>query len=204
MGKNVQKDNDLYDDKVRQRQVARLWLDTPPLVLEAYGGWGKLGDACYYDIPFGIVLEKNGQKTAALGLKRPTWAVYETDTVTALTAGVGSQWEVNWLDVDPYGDPHPTIQAFFKSDRPRAKTLVIVVHDALKNVAMMGKAWKVETLAPLVEKYGNKEVAERYLDMCRELITTAAEPHGYEIDRWWGVETGHHKKQALYTARLRR
>ena len=69
--------------------------------------------ACYDGVESGIVFEKNPQKTKLLGLQRPTWRVYEADCEVAINAGVGNDLPVNLLDVDPYGDPWPVIEAFF-------------------------------------------------------------------------------------------
>lgn len=94
------------------RKKALQYLETP-IVMETHGGAGKLFDACYGNVRDGIVFEKNPKKSKLIGLQRPTWRVYEADCESAIVSGIGGDLPVNLLDVDPYGDPWPVIDAVF-------------------------------------------------------------------------------------------
>lgn len=57
----MKKDNSTYRQKVALRQMVLNWIDEP-IVLEAYGGNGKLFNACYSHIARGVVIEKTSQR----------------------------------------------------------------------------------------------------------------------------------------------
>lgn len=204
MPNQVKKDNDSFDEKVRYRRRALRLLNIPPIVLEAYGGWGKLNRACYLDLPSGVILERDPRKTEILSQLRPSWAVYEGDTVNMLASGVGREWPISYLDLDPYGEPWPALEAFFISERLWAPQMVVVVHDGLRNTLMLGKAWKVESLKSVVQQHGNKYIGEHYIDVCRELLGTRAAMAGYTIDRWWATYGGFNKQSTHWFAVLNR
>lgn len=54
----MQKDNSTFEQKALLRNIALGYLDDP-VVLEAFGGFGKLFDECYSHITQGIVIEKD-------------------------------------------------------------------------------------------------------------------------------------------------
>ena len=142
MGKPTQKDNSTFHQKALLRQMALARLEAEPVVMETHGGEGKLFDACYRGVTRGVVFEKDADKASILGRQRPTWAVYEGDCVASIQGGAGAHLEVNLLDVDPYGDPWPVIDAFFESERPRAERLMVVVNDGLLHSIKKGVAWR--------------------------------------------------------------
>ena len=107
------RDNSTFPQKVALRQEALRLLYASPVIMETHGGVGKLFDAVYAHVERGIVFEKDADKTAVLGKQRPSWAVYEADCVTALQEGVGGHLAVNFLDIDPYGECWPVVDAFF-------------------------------------------------------------------------------------------
>ncbi len=111
---------------------------------------------------------------------------------------------INFLDVDPYGDPWPTISAFFTSDRQRSDRLVVAVHDGFRTFALRGRAWASETLAPLVERFGNAAIGKDYLGMARILMQEHADVAGYQLKYFHGFYTGHNQQTTLYTALLTR
>lgn len=125
-------DNSTYTLKTSLR-IKTLVHVPQPIVLEAYGGWGKLFLSCYYGLQGGVVFEKNPAKADYLARQRPTWAVYEADCVQAIAGGAEGHLPVNFLDLDPYGEPWPALNAFWKSERPWPELLAIVVNDGLRS-----------------------------------------------------------------------
>jgi len=197
---NVQKDNTTFDAKVALRKFA-LREVREPIVMECYGGLGHLYRACYARVRTGVVFEAKPEKCDVLGLQRPHWAVYEADCVNALSGGAGAHLCVNVLDLDPYGEPWPALDAFFQSDRPRAERLALVVNDGLRHELLMGMGWKVESIRTMIEKYGNR-LGEHYLEICRELVETKAALAGYRLDRFVGRYCGHAQQMTHYLAVL--
>jgi len=196
----LQKDNPTFNQKVVIRREALKLIDSP-VIMETHGGAGKLFDACYSHLGTGLVFEKDPHKAGLLGLQRPTWAVYEADCEAAIADGVGSHLAVNLLDLDPYGDPWPIIDAFFQSDRPRPARLIVVVNDGLRHRVNMNLSWCTATLQPMVSKYGNV-IYPIYLEICRELMTEKSAQAGYKLMRFAGYYTGHEKQMTHYLAVL--
>jgi hypothetical protein len=187
----TQKDNSALTAKVNLRRQALTQLGTAtPVICETNGGFGELFKACYLDVQDGIVFETSAEKSEALAKQRPTWAVYEADCIAALKAKVGSHLMVNFLDCDPYGDCIPIYRAFFSSRRPRAKRLVVVLHDGLRKTVRFNRAWSVESLQSVVQKYGNGELFRRYLDIAKELLCEAAEGQKYKLKASNGFYNG--------------
>lgn len=200
--KPLQQDNSTYLDKIAIRR-AMLREVEQPVVLETHGGYGKLYQACYRDVAEGVVFDKDARKAEALALQRPTWAVYEADCVQALHQGAGAHLEVNVLDLDPYGEPWPAIDAFFESERPRAERLWVVVNDGLRQICKEGRSWATGSLQGIVERYGNGLYAH-YLEVCRELLTEKAAQVGYTLDRFVGRCCGHARQMTHYLAAFHR
>lgn len=161
-----------------------------PIVMETHGGYGAIWNRCYMDIADGVVFEKDPAKTKVLAVQRPAWAVYECDCERALLAGVGAHLPVNFLDIDPYGQPWPVIDAFFQSDRPFPPTLGIVVNDGLRHKLIMGSGWNVGSLGEIAEKYGNDVLYKNYLEICKEMLQEKASQRGYTLTRWAGYHCG--------------
>lgn len=196
----ILKDNSTYKQKVALRKKMLSFVDVP-VVMETHGGVGKLFDACYAHIEQGVVFEKSPDKSTILGKQRPTWAVYEADCVMALNGGAGAHLAVNFVDLDPYGEPWPAIDAFFSSDRPFPPRLVLAVHDGLRGSLKLGMAWNIGSLAEVVKKYGNK-LHGRYLDICAELVNEKAAQAGYRLSRFAGYYCGHADQMTHYGAVL--
>lgn len=197
------KDNSTYKLKVSLRQRLLKRIDAP-IILETFGGYGKLYDALYYPYPAGCVMEKDAEKIDRLAEQRPTWAVYECDSIAAIAGGVGAHLLVNYLDVDAYGEPWPVIDAWFSSSRPRSMEMAIVVTDGLRQPLSMGKDWKVSSMADMVERYGNRNLHANYLEICRELLAEKAAQAGYKITAWAGYYCGHSQQMTHYGAILKR
>jgi len=196
------KDNSTFKEKVALRKTMLRRIGYP-VVMETHGGRGELFLACYAGVRQGVVFEKKPERSAFLARQRPTWAVYETDCEMAIRAGVGGHLMVNVLDVDPYGNPWPVIEAFFGSERPRADKLFVVVNDGLRQKIRMGGSWSVGSLQSAVEKYGN-DLHPIYLDVCRELMQEKAAKAGYALTAWAGYYCGHIKMMTHYLAELSR
>lgn len=205
----VKHDNLTFQQKVmlRQTAVAHLReLGVEPVVLEAYGGWGALYDACYYDIPDGCVLESDPAKSVALAIQRPAWAVYEADTPVALSLGAGDHLRYTLADFDPYGDPYPAIQAFFSSRRPFAETMMLVVMDGLKWKTRSASGWQTETLAPLLQEglFSNHDLWGNYEQVAEALCLRSVEPAGYRVTAFHAYSAGVGQKLCHWIARLSR
>jgi len=182
-------DNATRIAKAQLRSKALIQLSTfeAPVVLETHGGMGHLYADCYTHIPRGIVCEKNPEKAQKLLKQRgQKWAVFECDVEKALRAGLGNHLDVNFLDVDPYGDPWPTIDGFLQSDRRLPDYLMIVVNDGLRALAQRQRGWTSKTLEPIVRKYGNTDLFNRWLEICREMLQERAEHAGYKMQTWAG------------------
>lgn len=189
MAKSKVSDNATRDHKIMLRSRALLTLakHAEPIVLETHGGFGKLYASCYTHIKQGIVCEKRPDKADKLLRQRGDhWSVFECDVEKALRLGLGSWMPINFLDVDPYGDPWPTIDAFLESKRPLPDRLMIVVNDGLRHLAQRQRGWTSKTLEPMVKKYGNTDLFNRWLEICKELMTERAEKAGYRLDMWTG------------------
>lgn len=191
---------------VRKRQLRVNLIRTlkTPIVLETHAGAGKLYRHCYLDVPFGVAIDKNSQKVATLAHQRPTWAVYEADSERAIREGLAGNWPINFVDVDPWGDPWPTLAAFFESKRQHPKELVVCVTDGLRTGLTLGISWKVGSLRSAVERHGNAEMYGSYLEICNELLVELASRAGYHLTKWTGYYTGHAQQMTHYGAVLAR
>lgn len=175
-----------------------------PVILETHGGWGKLFAQCYSTVPAGVVFEKDDAKVARLAEQRPTWAVYQADCEAALAGGVGSHLPVNFVDLDPYGEPWPVLDAFFAGCRPSVPRLVLVVNDGLRQKLKMNAGWNVRSLAGIVERVGNAAIYRDYLAICRDLVKAKAAKAGYRLSRWTGYHCGTMQMMTHYAAMLER
>jgi len=93
---------------------------------------------------------------------------------------------VNFLDLDPYGEPWPVREAFFLSQRTFPKRLVMVVNDGLRRKLHMGGGRNVASLEALVRRWGNARLYKNYLQICREPVQEKAAVSGYGLKRWAG------------------
>src|SRR4051812_3936723 len=137
-----QKDNSTFTRKAALRSRTLMMVEHP-VVMETHGGAGLIFSRCYRSVKEGIVFERDPDKAAILAHQRPTWAVYECLCENAIAEGAGAHLEVNFLDLDPYGEPWPALDAFFGSDRPFPPRLAIVVNDGLRQKLKMNGGWSV-------------------------------------------------------------
>ena len=196
----MKRDNSTFPFKRALRTKALAWIDSP-VVMETHGGYGKLFDACYAHVERGIVFEKDERKADFLAEQRPTWAVYQADCVNALSEGAGAHLLVNVLDLDPYGEPWPVLDAWFASDRPRAAHLLVVVNDGLRQKIRLGGAWSVHSLADAVRQFGNN-LHGVYLEVARYLMESKAAQAGYTLDRFVGYYCGFQDQMTHYAGLL--
>jgi hypothetical protein len=150
----------------------------------------------------GVVIEKKPECAEFLARQRPTWAVYEADCVSALRAGVGSHLRVNFVDVDPYGESWPTLDALFESEREWPPVLALAVNDGLRQILKMTGGWNVKSMQALVVRHGNEYLENHYLDACRELVQEKAALVGYTLRRWAGYYCGQFDNMTHYGAVL--
>ncbi len=195
----AQKDNSTFEKKAALR-ARSLMLMNKPVVMETHGGYGKIYQRCYRHLPTGIVFENDEVKVAALALQRPTWAVYESACESGIGAGVGSHLPVNFLDLDPYGEPWPAVDAFFGSRRPFPEKLIVVVNDGLRQKLRMQGGWAVGSLQKMVQKLGNSGLYNSYLEICRDMLAEKAARAQYRMTRWTGYYCGHQEQMTHYAA----
>lgn len=172
-----------------------------PVVMETHGGYGRIYLDCYTHLQDGIVFERDDRKVLFLAEQRPTWAVYQADCVEAIRNGAGNHLPVNFLDVDPYGDPWGVIDAFLQSDRPHPDKLVIVTNDGLRRNTMMNFSWKTGALESVVEIFGNN-LYPKYMDACKFLMESKAAQAGYAMHRFVGYYCGVNNLLTHYLAVL--
>jgi len=174
------------------------------VVLETCGGYGRLFTWCYRDVAAGLVLEKDPRKTAVLAQQRPTWGVYECDCIGALAAGIANEWPINYVDLDPWGQPWEILDALLVGQRSWPKLWGLVVTDGLRQKLQYAGGWDVKSLAGLIEQYGNGCLYEHYVGLCRELVAQKAGAIGYTIGKWAGYHCGYNAEMTHYAALLTR
>jgi hypothetical protein len=184
----MQQDNQTLLKKVQIRMSA-LKEVRAPVVLETHGGIGSVYRRCYSDAK-GVVFEKDPKKTEMLASQRPSWRVYECDCVEAINAGVCGETVFNMIDIDPYGQCWPVIDAVFGQGVKMADRTAIVVNCGLRQNLKMGTAWNAKSMQWAVTKYGNAHVYGQYLDICREAMENKAAQAGYSLRRWAGYHCG--------------
>lgn len=205
MGNPTQKDNSTYHQKVTLRRKCIDLLEARgvlnPAVMETHGGEGHLFNGCYAHIDEGVVFEKDPMKVRTLAKQRPSWAVYRADCTPAIAAGAGNHLKIDLLDVDPYGSPWDTIEAFFTSSRPFADYMLVAVNDGLRHKLGTGSGWEVHQLEEMVAKYGN-DLHPIYLQIAEEMLSKMASHAGYRVTRFNGYYTGHSNAMTHYMAEL--
>jgi len=193
----IKKDNSTLKRKVSLRKKLLKEIDNP-IICETHGGKGQVWERCYKDFKTGVVFEKKEDKSAILAAQRPTWAVYESDCIIGMLGGIQDLFKINFLDIDPYGDPWPVIDAFFTGQKEKIKPLVIAVNDGLRLGVKMNIAWTYGSLKKYVEKYGNQSIYKNYVDICQEMLEEKASDHGYEMRLWAGYYCGKNKQMTHY------
>lgn len=196
-----QKDNSTLSLKVSLRRNVLQELHAPAVVCETHGGYGHIYERCYRAAADGVVFEKDSAKVAFLARQRPEWAVYECDSTMAMTAGVGSHLPVNFVDIDPYGEPWPVLDAFLVGfgDRLPARW-GIAVNDGLRQKIQLGGGWDVASLHEAAEKLGAATMYDEYLAVCRWLLEKKIASLGFRLARWAGYHCGANHGMTHYGA----
>jgi len=171
-----------------------------PVILETHGGVGQIWKRVYSEIPCGVVFEENPAKAERLAIQRPTWAVYEADCVRSLRAGIGAHLNINFIDLDPYGEPWDCLEAIFASERPWPARLAIVVNDGLRKKCQLTGGWDVESLRPAVRQFGNATIYAEYLMVAQWNLERIVAPRGYRLSDWAGYYCGMHDNMTHYAA----
>lgn len=174
-----------------------------PFVIETHGGYGGVHGLCYRHIPHGIVIEKQEAKAEVLAANNPGWSVFCGDSEKLLSAGLGAHVPCNFLDVDPYGDPWPTIEGFLFS-RPLPDLVGIAVNDGLRHKLKRQGGWAVESISEAVREFGNERLYRDYAEVCRWNMSRLAVKVGLTLDRWAAYYCGDKDAMTHYAALLRR
>lgn len=161
-------------------------------------------ERAYPDVVSGIVFEVDQTKAEVLCRQRPSWSVYQGRVEPALAEGAGAHLAVSLLDVDPYGEPWPTIEAFFTSERPRAPVVGIAVNDGLRQKLRLQGGWAVHSMRQAVEKWGNAMLHTRYLEVCRWKVEQLAALQDYRLTHWTAYHCGALDDMTHYAAVLDR
>jgi hypothetical protein len=185
---------------LRRAVIARI---NDPAIMETHGGWGEIFNRCYANVRRGVVFEKDDQKAEWLCRPRPTWAVYESCCVRAIAAGAGAHLEINLLDVDPYGNPWPVIEAFFASERPFADEMWIVATDGNMLALRRDRGFKMASMQEQVIEFGS-ELHRHYMDVWRRIIATHGARAGYSLRKFSGYVCGYNNGMVHCCAMLRR
>ena len=176
-------------------------VDGDPVVLEAFGGSGKVFEYVYENVATGIVFEKDWAKVSDLARQRPTWRVYQGDCVKLLAAGVGADLEPNVLDLDPYGSPFESLRAFMTSERNRPKRLDLVVNDGMRNKVQIDGGMDCKELQSYIARFGS-QAYQFYLDIAKMKVAEIVKVGGYKIAQWRGYYTGRGQRITHYWAVL--
>ena len=195
------KDNKSLIEKSHLRRLMLKKVDTP-VILETHGGRGDLFRRCYAGVEMGIVFETDAHKAEVLVRQRPNWAVYESDCVYALESGVGSHLEINFIDVDPYGQAWQVLHAFFESDRPRADKVVLVVHDGIRRTLQKFGTRDFELFQSIVDRVGETYIARNYIEVCEDMLTEMVGSAGYAVESFGGFYSRKDKDQTHFFAEL--
>lgn len=174
-----------------------------PVVLETHGGFGDLYTRLYSGFR-GYVIEKDPERTEFLAKQRARqgWPVYEGEAARLLGAGLARKVGFDMLDVDPYGEPWPTLEAFFGSERAFQPRMAVAVNDGLRQNARVKGSWRVKSLKEFAKRYGNDKVRAHYLSICEEKLTELARSVGYSVEWWHGYYCGNLDDMTHYGAVL--
>jgi hypothetical protein len=194
----MKRDNTTLRRKVSLRLKALEALGRPARVVETHGGWGRIYLRCYRGTD-GVVFESDPDKAVALAVQRPTWAVYEADCEAVLAAGGGFHHRPNFFDLDPYGEPWPTLDAVFAQvalwgDGP----VGFAVNDGLRQKLKLKCRWQVGSMREALAEFGNESLYSDYLAVAKWLVELKAGRAGYRLARWAGYYCGHHGQMTHY------
>lgn len=168
--------------------LKRLGLEQP-FVLETHGGRGRIYERLYSNFR-GCVIELDRTKVEFLARQRATWAVYQGKAEDLLGAGMFRWWTIDFLDIDPFGEPWPTLEGFFSSQRRLAPRMALAVNYGLRQNARVKGAWKVNSTKAAAAKWGNDKVRAHYVEFCEGKLGAIVDAAGYRMDWFLGYYTG--------------
>lgn len=201
--KAKQKDNSTLSLKTSLRRSVLAELGAPAVVCESHGGYGHIFDRCYRAAAGGVVFEKDAAKAGFLARQRPTWAVYECNSTMALAAGVGSHLPINFIDIAPYGEPWPVMDAFLEGFGTRLPDRWgLAVNDGLRYGLKLNGGWDTASMQGAVSRWGAAALYEKYLEVCRWLVEQKAGQLGFKLARWAGYHCGAGQAMTHYAAIL--
>ncbi|HEY9764651.1 MAG TPA: hypothetical protein V6D07_19140 [Trichocoleus sp.] len=203
------RDNSAAAFKVELRNTA-MQETLDPLILETHGGEGLMFTHCYAKAKRpGWVCEKDGNKCSELVRQRPDWHVFECES-EALLEGCPTAFKgVNFVDIDPWGNPWEHMQALFVPERRLADRLQLVVHDGCRRFLAISKGggrdqrWRQGFFLMLSQRYGTN-LRDDYLEICQVSVAELAKKCGYRMAGWAGQYTGHDSHSTHYWATLLR
>ncbi len=199
----VQKDNSTGHAKIRLRRAVLHAAPPAPIVLETHGGFGRIFERTWFKASTGVVMEKVEEKAEALAVQRPTWRVYQADSLKLIQAGIARDLAFDIVDLDPYGSPVEYLDALAASDRIWPDRWQLVVNDGLRKRLRLGVAWSTPRMRPYVLRHGNN-LYPVYLKLAREIVEEFAEKIGFEVVGWHCYATGELGDMTHYWAKLAR
>ena len=194
------KDNAGLPNKVAVRARALERLSDRPIILETHAGEGVVYDRLYR-AACGACLERDETKSYRLATQRPTWRVYQVDAIAALRAGLEADTPFSLVDIDPYGDPWPTIRAYMAAHREFPARFMIAVNDGLRRNIKMGTAWKIASLRDAVRHFGT-DIHDQYLAVSRWMLEREANDANLSVARFEGFHAGANKQMTHWLAEL--
>lgn len=196
------KDNSSKDKKIQLRKRGLSELDKP-IVMETHAGTGRIYKECYETrVETGVCFEIDEPKADILAAQRPHWFVYEGDNEYCIRQGVGASLEINFFDLDPYGQPWGVIDALFESERPFPDKIVLAVQDGLRQKLATNSGWQIKNIRPAIEKWGNISLYDNYLEVAQYLLEQQAVKQGYNLTKWGGYYCGTNDDLTHYLAVL--
>jgi hypothetical protein len=176
-----------------------------PLVLESHGGYGAIFQRCYSMLPSGSVIEIDDDRAEFIARQRRTWAVYGGDAETILASGILAFRPTTLLDLDPYGEPWPFVDAFFQGHAGNlADRMWIAVNDGLRMNTRLGVGARTHSLAAIAAKYGASILWAKYIEVAREMMEEKAATVGYTVASFRGYYCGDKQQMTHYLVDLRR
>jgi hypothetical protein len=154
----------------------------------------------YSEIAQGVAFDEKPAKAELLAIQRPTWSVFESDCVESIRAGAGEHLEINLIDIDPYGEPWPMVEAWFASERPWPDRIGFAINDGVRMKLKITGGWDVESLKPAVQHFGNSTMYGDYLSVARWNLKRLALLREYELAHWTGYYCGHGDCMTHYAA----
>ena len=195
----LKKDNSTIRHKILLRQKLLSEFDDP-FILEAFAGDGRIYENLYKGFG-GIAIEKDFDKI--IKVPRPGWILYNADNNVILGSKLLSIYDVDFIDLDAYGDPWLAIQSLMDSEYFKIKKrLGIVVTDGLRQSLKMNIGWKCGTLQNEVAKHGNDRMYKNYIDICHEKLSEFCIKKNAHINKWLAYYCGHAQQMTHFAAVL--